>query len=67
MCANKTGLICLIKSKDVEQLNLFFVGKVNEFTFIPMHAKPKDAIAEMNSLVTVYEEAEKLFGPVCPC
>ena len=27
----------------------------------------KDAIAEMNNLIEVYEEAEKLYGPVIVC
>jgi len=37
-------------------------GQQQAFTFIPMHTKPTDAIAEMNSLVDVYYESTKYYG-----
>ncbi|XP_076822525.1 deoxyribonuclease-1-like [Clavelina lepadiformis] len=38
-------------------------GLLSEFTFIALHAKPDDAIAEMNNLVEVYDEARRHYGP----
>lgn len=38
-------------------------GKQREFTYIPIHIKPDDAVEEMNALIPVCEEAERLNGP----
>ncbi|XP_039274463.1 deoxyribonuclease-1-like [Styela clava] len=38
------------------------IGLVREFTFIPIHIKPDDAVAEMNSLLDVCDEAERTYG-----
>ena len=40
------------------------IGKQQSFTFIPIHAKPSDAVAELNNLIAVYDEAVKRYGPV---
>lgn len=45
-------------------LRFITTGAVREFTFIPVHIKPDDALAEMNSLVKVCDEAERLLGEV---
>uniref|UniRef100_H2ZIE6 Endonuclease/exonuclease/phosphatase domain-containing protein n=1 Tax=Ciona savignyi TaxID=51511 RepID=H2ZIE6_CIOSA len=33
-----------------------------DFTLIPMHAKPSDAVNEMNALIQVYEESTSIYG-----
>nr|XP_018672106.1 deoxyribonuclease-1-like isoform X1 [Ciona intestinalis] len=37
-------------------------GGGREFTLIPMHAKPTDAVAEMNGLLQVYMDAVGVYG-----
>ncbi|XP_078483452.1 deoxyribonuclease gamma-like isoform X2 [Ciona intestinalis] len=37
-------------------------GGGREFTLIPMHAKPTDAVAEMNGLLQVYMDAVDVYG-----
>ena len=46
------------------QFIFLYEGQQQAFTFIPMHTKPTDAVAEMNSLVDVYDESTRYYGDV---